>query len=54
MNYKTAIELGKKARVNGWVFPVQDKELMSMIKQAGSAEVVVLLTYWHMGLGYGN
>ena len=50
MNYKIAIELGKKARVNRWVFPVQDEELMSMIKQAGSAEVVALLYYWHMGL----
>ena len=50
MNYKKAIELGKNARKQGWIFPVQDAELMSMIKIAGSAEVSVLLTYWNMGL----
>lgn len=54
MKYEIAIELGKNARKQGWFFPVQDAELMSMIKIAGSAEVVVLLTYWHMGLRNGN
>ena len=54
MNYKKAIELGKNARKQGWFFPVQDAELMSMIKIAGSAEVSVLLTYWHMGLRNAN
>ena len=50
MNYKKAIELGKNARKNGWVFPVQDTNLMNMIKEAGSAEVCALLHYWHIGL----
>jgi len=50
MNYKKAIEFGKNARKNGWVFPVQDADLMNMIKEAGSAEVCALLHYWHVGL----
>ena len=54
MNYKKAIGFGKNARKNGWVFPVQDADLMNMIKEAGSAEVVALLYYWHMGLRNGN
>ncbi len=50
MNYKKAIELGKKARQNGWFIPAQDDVLMSMIKKADTAEVVVLINYWHIGL----
>lgn len=50
MKYEIAIELGKKARANGLFIPAQDSELMSMIKIAGSAEVVVLINYWNMGL----
>ena len=50
MNYKKAIELGRKARQNGWFIPAQDDVLMSMIKKADTAEVVVLINYWHVGL----
>lgn len=51
MNYKLAIELGKKARQNGLVIPPQDDEFMRMIKKADAAEVVVLLHNWHVGWG---
>ncbi len=55
MNYKIAIELGRKARQNGLVMPPQDDELMKLIKQAGSAEVVVLCHNWYVGWGrYGD
>ena len=51
MNYKKAIELGRKARQNGLVIPPQDDEFMKLMKQAGTAEVVVLLHNWHVGWG---
>lgn len=50
MNYKKAIELGRKAKQNDLFIPAQDNELMGMIKNADSAEVVVLINYWHVGL----
>ena len=50
MKYEIAIELGKNAKKQGWFIPAQDNELMGMIKNADSAEVVVLLHYWHVGL----
>jgi hypothetical protein len=50
MDYTKAIALGKNARLHGWFIPAMDDALMAMIKVAGSAEVVVLLHYWHVGL----